>query len=70
MLHELCATGHSGRDSTPFIVACLVAFMFLNAGGLRLMDRLTGPEIYPLAVPRAGTSAQDTACGAPTCASP
>jgi MFS family permease len=61
VLGALFATGHSGRDSTPFIVACLVAFMFFNAGGLQLMGWLTGSEVYPLAVRGAGTSAQATA---------
>jgi hypothetical protein len=39
-------------------VACLIVFMFFNAGGLQLMGWLTGSEIYPLAVRGAGTSAQ------------
>jgi sugar porter (SP) family MFS transporter len=58
VLGALFVTGHSGRDSIPFIVACLVVFMFFNAGGLQLMGWLTGSEIYPLAVRGAGTSAQ------------
>ena len=58
MLGALFVTGHSGRDSIPLIVACLVVFMFFNAGGLQLMGWLTGSEIYPLAVRSAGTSAQ------------
>jgi sugar porter (SP) family MFS transporter len=58
VLGTLFVTGHSGRNSTPFIVACLVVFMFFNAGGLQLMGWLTGSEIYPLAVRAAGTSAQ------------
>jgi sugar porter (SP) family MFS transporter len=57
-LGVLFATGHSGRNSTPFIIACLIVFMFFNAGGLQLMGWLTGSEIYPLAVRGAGTSAQ------------
>ncbi|MBY8850960.1 sugar porter family MFS transporter [Saccharothrix sp. MB29] len=61
VLGALFATGHSGRDSMPFIIACLVAFMFFNAGGLQLMGWLTGSEIYPLAVRGAGTSAQAAA---------
>jgi sugar porter (SP) family MFS transporter len=51
-------TGHSGRGSTPIIIACLIVFMFFNAGGLQLMGWLTGSEIYPLAVRGAGTSVQ------------
>ncbi|MFY0409507.1 sugar porter family MFS transporter [Solicola sp. PLA-1-18] len=58
VLGALFVTGHSGRESTPFIVACLVAFMFFNAGGLQLMGWLTGSEIYPLGVRAAGTSVQ------------
>ncbi len=58
VLGLLFVTGHSGRDDVPFIVACLVVFMFFNAGGLQLMGWLTGSEIYPLAVRSAGTSAQ------------
>lgn len=61
VLGALFATGHSGRGSTPVIVACLVAFMFFNAGGLQLMGWLTGSEVYPLAVRGAGTAAQATA---------
>jgi sugar porter (SP) family MFS transporter len=40
------------------IIACLIVFMFFNAGGLQLMGWLTGSEIYPLAVREAGTSIQ------------
>ncbi len=58
VLGTLFVTGNSGRDSTPFIIACLIVFMFFNAGGLQLMGWLTGSEIYPLAVRGAGTSAQ------------
>jgi sugar porter (SP) family MFS transporter len=58
VLGTLFATGHSGRGSTPVIIACLVVFMFFNAGGLQLMGWLTGSEIYPLAVRGAGTAAQ------------
>jgi sugar porter (SP) family MFS transporter len=61
VLGGLFVTGHSGRGSTPFIVACLIVFMFFNAGGLQLMGWLTGSEIYPLAVRGAGTSAQAAA---------
>lgn len=58
MLGLLFVTGHSGRDSVPFIVACLIVFMLFNAGGLQLMGWLTGSETYPLAVRHAGTAAQ------------
>ncbi|MGI3780505.1 MAG: sugar porter family MFS transporter [Janthinobacterium lividum] len=61
VLGALFVTGHSGRDSIPVLVACLVVFMFFNAGGLQLMGWLTGSEIYPLGVRSAGTSAQSMA---------
>lgn len=51
-------TGHATRDYVPSIVACLLAFMFFNAGGLQLMGWLTGSEIYPLSVRAAATSVQ------------
>ena len=54
-------TGNSGRESVPFIIACLVVFMLFNAGGLQLMGWLTGSETYPLAVRPAGTAAQSAA---------
>jgi MFS family permease len=60
VLGLLFVTGHSGRADVPFIVACLIVFMFFNAGGLQLMGWLTGSEIYPLAARAAGTSAQAT----------
>ena len=58
VLGTLWVTGNSGPDQIPFIIACLITFMFFNAGGLQLMGWLTGSEIYPLAVRGAGTSAQ------------
>ncbi|MEU4112639.1 sugar porter family MFS transporter [Streptomyces sp. NPDC027717] len=51
-------TGHGTRAYIPAIVACLLAFMFFNAGGLQLMGWLTGSEIYPLSVRAAATSVQ------------
>ncbi len=51
-------TGTVSAGSAPFIIACLVAFMFFTAGGLQVMGWLTGSEIYPLGVRGAGTSAQ------------
>ncbi len=47
-----------GENTTGLIIACLIVFMFFNAGGLQLMGWLTGSEIYPLAVRSAGTAAQ------------
>jgi sugar porter (SP) family MFS transporter len=58
VLGALFVAGADGRGSTGFIIACLVVFMFFNAGGLQLMGWLTGSEIYPLAVRGAGTSLQ------------
>jgi MFS family permease len=57
----LFVTGNSGRDSMPFIIACLIVFMLFNAGGLQLMGWLTGSETYPLAVRSAGTAVQSAA---------
>jgi len=61
VLGALFVTGHSGRESTPFIIACLIVFMLFNAGGLQLMGWLTGSETYPLAVRSAGTAATSAA---------
>jgi MFS family permease len=58
VLGLLFVTGNSGRDSIPFVIACLIAFMLFNAGGLQLMGWVTGSEIMPLAVRPAGTAAQ------------
>lgn len=51
-------TGNAGRNNVPFMVACLIAFMFFNAGGLQLMGWLTGSEIYPQTVRAAGAAVQ------------
>jgi sugar porter (SP) family MFS transporter len=58
VLGLLFVTGHSERSDIGLVIACLVVFMFFNAGGLQLMGWLTGSEIYPLAVRGAGTSLQ------------
>ena len=58
VLGAFFVTGNAGRSATPYIIACLLVFMFFNAGGLQLMGWLTGSEIYPLAVRGAGTSVQ------------
>jgi sugar porter (SP) family MFS transporter len=50
--------GLDGKDTTWLIIACLVVFMFFNAGGLQLMGWLTGSEIYPLGVRANGTAVQ------------
>jgi sugar porter (SP) family MFS transporter len=51
-------TGEVSVGSAPFIIACLISFMFFTAGGLQVMGWLTDSEIYPLGVRGAGTSAQ------------
>lgn len=58
VLGLLFVTGNSGRESMPYVIACLVVFMLFNAGGLQLMGWLTGSETYPLAVRPAGTAVQ------------
>ena len=58
VLGAFFVTGNSGTDNVPYIVACLIVFMFFTAGGIQLMGWLTGSEIYPLAVRAAGTSIQ------------
>ena len=50
--------GAVSAGTAPFIIACLIVFMFFTAGGLQVMGWLTGSEIYPLGVRGAGTSAQ------------
>ncbi|WIM88392.1 sugar porter family MFS transporter [Candidatus Mycobacterium wuenschmannii] len=57
-LGALFIVSDSGRDVTPYIIACLIAFMVFNGGGLQLMGWLTGSEVYPLAVRPAATAAQ------------
>lgn len=42
------------------IVACLLLYMFFNAGGIQVVGWLSGSEMYPLSVRGAGTSAQAT----------
>ena len=58
VLGAFFVTDNAGKSQVPFIIACLIVFMFFNAGGLQLMGWLTGSEIYPLAVRGAGTSVQ------------
>jgi sugar porter (SP) family MFS transporter len=57
VLGALFVTGNSGRESVPFIIACLVVFMLFNAGGLQLMGWPTGSETYP-----SGGSARGHGC--------
>lgn len=58
VLGSFFVTGNAGKDSTAYIIACLIAFMAFTAGGIQLMGWLVGSEIYPLAVRSAGTSVQ------------
>ncbi|MBA2713863.1 MAG: MFS transporter, partial [Rubrobacteraceae bacterium] len=51
-------SGQVTAGTAPFIIACLIVFMFFTAGGLQVMGWMTGSEIYPLGVRGAGTSAQ------------
>lgn len=50
--------GADSSSTAPFIIACLIVFMFFTAGGLQVMGWLTGSEVYPLGVRGAGTSVQ------------
>ena len=50
--------GVASHSTTWLIIACLIVFMFFNAGGLQLMGWLTGSEIYPLPVRPNGTAVQ------------
>jgi sugar porter (SP) family MFS transporter len=52
--------GIAGGERAWPILACLLAFMFFNAGGIQVVGWLTGSEMYPLSVRAAGTSAQAT----------
>ncbi len=58
VLGAFFVTDNVTKDSTPYIIACLIAFMAFTAGGIQLMGWLVGSEIYPLAVRSAGTSLQ------------
>ncbi len=58
VLGILFLSGQVTASTAPFVIACLVTFMFFTAGGLQVMGWLTGSEIYPLGVRGAGTSAQ------------
>lgn len=46
------------KQNAWMVVACLLLFMFFNAGGIQVVGWLSGSEMYPLAVRGAGTSAQ------------
>lgn len=48
------------KEHAWMVVACLLLFMFFNAGGIQVVGWLSGSEMYPLSVRGAGTSAQAT----------
>ena len=52
--------GLAGAERAWPVLACLLAFMFFNAGGIQVVGWLSGSEMYPLSVRAAGTSAQAT----------
>ena len=53
-------TGSQSASTAPFIVACLIVFMFFTAGGIQIMGWLTESEVYPLGVRGAGAAATAT----------
>jgi MFS family permease len=61
VLGTFFVAGNTGKSATPYIIACLIAFMAFTAGGIQLMGWLVGSEIYPLAMRSAGTSVQSAA---------
>ena len=67
VLGTLWVTGNSGPDQIPFIIGCLMVFMFFNAGGLQLMGWLTGSEIYRLRSAGPGQVRRRPRCGGRTC---
>ncbi|MHC2017793.1 sugar porter family MFS transporter [Methylobacterium sp. CM6247] len=52
--------GFAGGERSWPVLACLLTFMFFNAGGIQVVGWLSGSEMYPLSVRAAGTSAQAT----------
>ncbi len=60
VLGVVFVTGSDSANTAPFIIACLIVFMFFTAGGIQIMGWLTGSEVYPLAARGAGTAATAT----------
>ena len=60
LLGILLSFGFAGGERAWPVLACLLAFMFFNAGGIQVVGWLSGSEMYPLSVRAAGTSAQAT----------
>ena len=58
--------GADSSSTAPFIIACLIVFMFFAAGGLQVMGWLTGSEVYPLAYAASGPACRRRRSGAPT----
>jgi sugar porter (SP) family MFS transporter len=48
----------ANKQNAWMVVACLLVYMFFNAGGIQVVGWLSGSEMYPLAIRGAGTSAQ------------
>jgi hypothetical protein len=46
-----------GEHRGAFVVACLIAFMVFNAGGIQVIGWLIGSEIYPLRIRDRATGA-------------
>lgn len=60
VLGGLLMLGYAGGSTGWPVLACLLAYMFFNAGGIQVVGWLSGSEMYPLSVRAAGTSAQAT----------
>jgi sugar porter (SP) family MFS transporter len=60
VLGGLLLSGFAGGERAWPVLACLLAYMFFNAGGIQVVGWLSGSEMYPLSVRAAGTSAQAT----------
>jgi hypothetical protein len=41
-------SGQVGAGTAPYVIACLITFMFFTAGGLQVIGWLKGSEAYPL----------------------
>lgn len=48
----------ANRQNAWMVIACLLVYMFFNAGGIQVVGWLSGSEMYPLSIRGAGTSAQ------------
>lgn len=66
LLGLIYVSGNGGPGSNGLIIACLIVFMFFNAGGLQLLGWMTGSEIFPLGV-RPGPACRQGPSGGRTC---